>query len=302
MKNLKILTEQDEIHAYCRKLWRTDEFRQSHDDGGLVFDVVEKLASLPRYFYERSDDRLETGHFTSWWGGIQLRPDDYKSDGVHDLYYLHEMYHSGTMPCCPDTIYGAFLQKLGNNESDSSVCSEISAYFAMPGLRGKTFDFEIYADRFLSDPTYQSLWRHNRREFEEMMIIKRRNVMHKDFVPQDMPEKWINLFSAQNKESGSVWTDSYNKIEHATWKLRRECLDPSIGRKQAMTNFMGWLTSKNITEGTDIPFPKEAQIFADIYWKNKDIYAKEVTAFVKAQQTPDVPKTDKDDNAPKLAP
>tara|TARA_R110002124_G_scaffold64985_2_gene177199 strand:- start:1831 stop:2727 length:897 start_codon:yes stop_codon:yes gene_type:complete len=294
MKNLEVVTQADEIHAYCQKLWRTDAFKKSYDTGGLVFEVVDKLASLPRYFYERSDDRLETGHFTSWWGGIQLRPNDYKQDGVHDVYYLHEMYHAATMPCCPDLIYGAFLQKLGNNESDASVCSEISAYFEMPELRKETFGFEIYADRFLKDPTYQALWQNNRREFEEMMIIKRRNVMHSTYQPQDMPEKWINLFSSQNKESGTVWTDSYNKIETAMWQLRVESIDSNIGRDQAMKNFMTWLTSDEITNGTDIPFPKEAEVFADIYWRNKKLYAQEVDAFVKQQNataaTPPQPK------------
>lgn len=284
MKNVETLITRDEIHAYFRNLWRTDEFRQSHDDGGLVYDAVERLATLPRYVYERSDDRNETGHFTSWWGGIQLRPNDYKSDGVHDLYYLHEIYHAGTMPSCEGLEYPAFLQKLGYNESDASVCSEISAYFAMPGLRKKTFDFEIYADRFLNDPRYQNLWRYNRREFEGTMIIKRRNLMISTYEPQDVPEQWIHMFAKQNKESGPVWKDSFNNIEKATWKLREDCMDPSIGRAKGMQNFMNWLMSDEVTKGTDIPFPDEAKAFADIYWSNKELYTKEVEAFKKKQQ------------------
>lgn len=283
MKEPIVLISRDDIHAFARNLWRTDDFRQSHDDGGLVFEVVDRLATLPRYFYERSDDRLETGHFTSWWGGIQLRPDDYKQDGVHDVYYLHEMYHAATMPCSPDLIYGAYLQKVSNNESDASVCSEISAYFAMPGLRAKTFGFEIYADRFLKDPLYRALWRNNRREFEELMIIKRRNVMHADYDPQDMPEKWIHLFASQNKDAGPVWRARYDEVEQAMWNLRRACHDSAVGPVKAMTRFMDWITSDAVTNGTTVPFPDEAAAFADIYWRNKDVYTAEAKAFAQKQ-------------------
>ena len=303
MKNLEILVEPDEIHAFCRKLWRTDDFRQSHDDGGLVFDVIDKLASLPRFFYERSDDRLETGHFTSWWGGVQLRPNDYPKDGVHDLYYLHEMYHAATMPTIPnDLTRSAWGRKLNDNESDASVCSEIAAYFAMPGLRAKTFDFEIYADRFLKDDYYHSLWRNNRREFEETMILHRRNVMSADYVPKDMPEKWIHLFASQNKESSPIWTKSYQTIESKLSTLRRECYDSKIGRKQAMQNFMDWLLSDEITKGTDIPFPEEAKTFADIYWRNKKLYTAEADAFAKAQKAASTPKPQTGGPASKLQP
>ena len=285
MKNVLVLTQPDEIHSYARKLWRTGSFRTSHDNGGLVHGVIDKLASLPRYFYERSDNRLETGHFTSWWGGIQLRPDDYKQDGVHDLYYLHEMYHAATMPAIPGLTYGTFLQKIGNNEGNASVCSEITAYFAMPDLRKQSFNFEIYVDRFLNNPVYQALWNNNPDEFIQTMKYTRRNVMHPQYEPQDLPEKWIHQFADQNKKAAAVWRESYNDIEKATWQLRVDALDSDTGPVKAMDNFMNWLTTDEITQGSDIPFPNEALDFADIYWDKKEEYSKEVAGTQKQKTT-----------------
>ncbi len=270
MKNITILTEPDEIHSYMRKLWRTDQFRTSHDQGDLVSHVVDRLAALPRYFYERTDDRLEKGHFTSWWGGIQLRPNDYEKDAVHDLYYLHEIFHAGTMPSQPGLIYNVFLRKLGENEADASVCSEIAAYFALPGLRQLSFNHEIYADRLLKDPNYKLLWDSDPDAFTDAVKSLRRNVMHKDYKPKDTAEQWIHMFSAQNKEAGKLWHNAYDQIETATWNLRLGSLKE--GRSAAMTKFMDWLTSPDITKNTAIPFPDEAKAFADVYWRVKKNY------------------------------
>lgn len=276
MKNVTVLSQPDEIHAFAARLFRTPEFRQSYNDGGLVHQVVDKLATWPRYFFERSDDRLETAHFTAWWGGIQLHEKDYPNDVVHDLYLLHEMWHAATMPCREGLLYDLFAQKAIDNEAYASVISEVAAYFAMPGLREKSFNFEIYADRFMKDPVYQDMWRDNHEEFIHGMVIDRRNIMHPDYQPKDLPEKWIHLFAAQNRDACEIWRNTYDKVETAMVKLRRECVDPAIGRDRAMKNFMTWLTSDEISRRTDIPFPDEAKAFADIYWRNKTEYKKEV--------------------------
>ncbi len=277
MKNVQVLTNPDDISGYVRRLWRTDEFRQSHDDGGIVRDVVDKLATLPRYFYERSDDRAEMGHFTSWWGGIQLRPNDYEKDAVHDLYYFHEMFHAATMPACPGLQYGMYTQKVGNNEGDASVYSEILAYFAMPTLRQKSFQFTIYVDQFLNDPVYRDMWRRNRAEFVDTMKYMRRNVMSADYTPKNTAEEWIHRFADQNRKAGAIWKDRYDEVEQAMWRLRRDCIDQKLGPIKAMDNFMEWVTSDAVTKGTDIPFPDEAHAFADIYWQAKEAYIASTT-------------------------
>ena len=104
----------------------------------------------------------------------------------------------------------------------------------------------------------------------------RRNVMHPQYQPKDLPEKWIHQFAKQNMEAGALWSNSYNQIEKAMWDLRIESHDPAIGREKAMTKFMDWLTSPEVTKGTDIPFPDEANAFANVYWRNKGLYKQEV--------------------------
>ena len=46
-----------------------------------------------------------------------------------------------------------------DNELKASVCSEIRVYFELPDLRDLAFAHPIYADRFLSDASMQTLWR-----------------------------------------------------------------------------------------------------------------------------------------------
>lgn len=274
MKNLTKLVTPDEIRNYVRALFRTQEFRDSYDRGGLVRKVVEDFASYPKFFYEMTDKRLEYGHFTSWWGGMQLRPDEYKhSDAIHDLYYLHEMTHAGTMPVYPGLMHNTFMRILGDNEADASVTSEIAAYFDMPTLRPKSFSYPIYADRFLNDPEHLTWWKHHQTDFIESMKYKRRNLMDPKYVPQDSPETWIHNFAAQNMALGPVWQKRAADVEQMIWDFRSECRDASIGPVQALDNMIAYLQSDSVSEKTDIPFIQEAKDAADIIWANKSKYA-----------------------------
>jgi hypothetical protein len=282
MKNMTILITPAEIHTYMRALFRTDDFRQSYDRGGLVYQAVDKFAAHPKFFYEMTDRTLEYGHFTSWWGGMQLRPDEYKQDAIHDLYYLHEITHAGTMPVHPGLQYDTFMQILGDNEADASVTSEIAAYFDMPDLRKKSFPFAIYADRFLHDLVYQQWWAGNQQDFTESMKYKRRNLMHPDYVPTDSPETWIHNFAAQNMALGPVWKDRVNDVVSMIWAMRTGCRDPQIGPARAMQTQMDYLLSDPVSEGTAIPFVREAQAAAPIIWANKTKYADSLKADTQA--------------------
>lgn len=289
MKNIQKLITPHEIHTYVRALFRTDEFRDSYDRGGLVKKVVNDFAAYPKFFYEMTDKRLEYGHFTSWWGGMQLRPDEYKhSDAIHDLYYLHEMTHAGTMPVYPGLMHDTFMRILGDNEADASVTSEIAAYFDMPTLRAKSFAYPIYADRFLGDTAHHDWWKHNQADFIESMKYKRRNLMHSKYVPQDGPETWIHNFAAQNMALGPVWQQRAADVEQMIWDFRSECRDPAIGPAKAMDNMIAYLQSAPISEGSDIPFIREAQAAASIIWANKNKYAASVqnSGLISAPSTP----------------
>jgi hypothetical protein len=275
MKDPTILIEREDIHRYMRNLFRTDAFKKSYDEGGFVYDVVDKFADMPRFFFEMSDKHDEMAHFSAWWGGIQTR--EYKNDAIHDLYYLHEIFHAGTMTYIRDMEPANFQQKMIDNELGASTCSEIQAYFEMPELRAQSFEHEIFADRFLKDPYYQARWQEDpQRLIEELKILRRDVMIRPD--PDDRIEFWIHKFASQNDGWGSTWVHRYNQVETAMADLRDECR--TLGRANAMNNFMTWLRSPQVTQGTDIPFPDEASAFAGIYWLNKNFYTKEFNAEV----------------------
>lgn len=263
MKNIIVLIEPEEIKAYVAKLWKTDEFKNSP----FVQKMVDQFAETPKFFFEMSDASLETSHFSAWWGGISHRT--YDNPAISDLYYLHEMTHAATMPYMKDMAFGSFSQKMNENELVASVTSEIQVYFEIPGFRAKTFGQEIYADRFLKDPAYQFNWTASPQRTLADLALHRRDVMHNS-NPKDTIEYWISRYFQQNACWNSIWFDRYNEVETAMADLHRDC--STMGRKGAMDKFMTWLQSDAISQGTGIPFPDEAKVFAGHYWKNKKVY------------------------------
>ncbi len=268
--SLHILTERNEIHAYVRKLWKTEAFRQSHDQHGFVFQVVEDYAALPRFTFEASDPELETAHFTTWMSGIQRRT--YDNDVIHDLYYLHEMKHAGAMTYVAGLEFDNFKRKMQDNELEASVCSEIHVYFELPGLRQSSFPYDIYADRYLKDPAIQARWVQDPDRLMEELKLRRRNVMTSQ-SPADKTEYWIRKFSFQNEAWANIWSHRYNQVEEAMVRMRTKV--EAGDRAGAIRDHLAWLASDEITKGTDIPFPGEAKAMAGIYWLNKSIYAEE---------------------------
>lgn len=267
MKNVRVLTEPDEIRRHAAGLWKTEEFRESYDSGGYVRKVVDSFARQPRFFWDATDTRKENAHFTAWWGGIMNR--DYDNDAVHDLYLLHEMYHAGTMVHVPGLEFENFRRKMFDNELDASVCSEIRAYFEMPGLRAKSFQQEIFADRFLNDAVCRERWKEDPEGLMQEIRLLRRNAMLSG-NPRDMCEYWIHKFSSQNEAWAAVWSHRYDAVETAMAGLRDRCR--TAGRGAAMEEFMTWLRGDGVTDGTEIPFHREAEAFAGIYWQNKAEY------------------------------
>ena len=59
MKDPTILIEREDIHRYMRNLFRTEAFKKSYDEGGFVYDVVDKFADMPRFFFEMSRDVID---------------------------------------------------------------------------------------------------------------------------------------------------------------------------------------------------------------------------------------------------
>jgi hypothetical protein len=270
------LVTPNEIHAFVRNHWQTDIFRQSHDEGGFVHDVIDKFAQMPCFFFQASDEYLEKAHFSTWWRGMQIR--EYGNPYIHDLYELHEIFHASEMLFHPQLSFEAFKRKMQDNELDASVCSEIEAYFRLPALRQNSFGQEIFADRFLNDPKTQAHWATDPERTVKELRMHRQNIMMGDMneAHKDRAEFWIKQFSYQNESWASIWVHQYKKVEQAMVAMR-DMVD-SGDKAKALQNHIAWLTSPEIAQGGTVPFPDEAKAFAGVYWANKAAYDRDYAA------------------------
>jgi hypothetical protein len=276
MHNLEQVVTHQDVHTYIRHIWKTDLFRHSHDNGGIVFDVVDQFSWLPRLFCEETNRHLERSHFSTHWG-IITRRHDYTNPYVHDLYYLHEMTHAGTMPAIHGIGRIAFDEKMQRNELVASTTSEIEIYFEMPELRALSFPFPIYADRFLNDPAMQKLWKMNKSVAIETIRTIRRDVMlSKPEHLMDLTELWIRRFAEQNSAYGIIWSDRYSEVEDHMAQLQQAAAED---RGAALARHAAWITEEAARDQVDfIPFRLEAELFAAFYWANKARYAKAMDA------------------------
>lgn len=271
-----LLYTRKEIHTHVMGLWQTPEFRKAHYNGILefnpdsrsfIFQIVDKFADLPRFFFEMTDYKLEYAHFSTWWGGIPYRK--YTNPYIHDLYLIHEMSHAGEMVYVPGMKFDNFLRKMIDNELHASVVSEIQVYLEMPGLREKSFKHPIYADRFLGSNLRNHYKLEPKRTFEELKIRRRDTMMNSN--PVTLSDKWINRFYNQNAAWGACWEHRYDRIEWAMSTLRNRCLDNENGRAETLNDFINLLKTYSSNENT-IPFLTEAQAFAGVYWANRAHY------------------------------
>ena len=274
MKNLVALTDPEDIHRHVHGLWRCEPIRNSHVGRGFIHDIVEQFASLPRLFCDTTNDRLERAHFCSWWGVSMNRT--YDNPAIEDLYRLHEMFHSAFMPYFPGIGFDAFHRKMEDNELKASVCSEIRVYFELPELRELAFEHAIYADRFLSDASMQTLWQKNKPVAIETLQEARRDVMFsKPEHEMDLPERWIRRFALQNRQWSTCWYDRYLEIEQHMYDFQIRALQGD--RAGAIADHVGWIEAQAGQDTDDhIPYRQEAALFANIYWSNRRRYEAQV--------------------------
>jgi hypothetical protein len=261
----------EDTHAYIQSLWRTDEFRRNHMEQDFVFRIVDKFADMPSFFFRPSDPSVEKSHFATWWRGIQIR-DYYDNPYIHDLYLLHELFHAGDLLFASGLTHTAFKRRMQENELKASVCSEIEIYFRIPGLRAKTFQHEIYADRFLNSEELQERWKRDPERVVRDLTMYRENVMTQD-IPSDHHDRsefWIRQFVHQNEVWASIWIYRYQMVEDALVRMRR--LTDQGKHQEAIDSHLNWLLSHEVAQGGNIPFPDEAAAFAVIYHHNQRYY------------------------------
>ncbi|MEZ6133324.1 MAG: hypothetical protein R3C53_00300 [Pirellulaceae bacterium] len=309
MQDVIRLVTADEICRFVRdKILQTEALLRSYDTGGLVRDVVVRFARLPRFFYRPSNDtvsvvtadggklveHVEAPHFSPWWGGIQMRSYDNKL--VQDLYYLHEIEHAGSMPYGPDMRHPltdpvTFKNKIRDNEHEASTLSEMTVYCEFPHLRKLSFTHEIFVDRFLFDASdYDRInVRMLQRWQEEPEIVKREMMYARAAIltgpeidESDIAAYWLKRFYSQGKQWTKIWTNPKGEIENLPIGGRFALVEAAmvafredseqLGRRTALDKHLAWLTSPEITDGTSVPFHREAQLFCQSYLTHKMRY------------------------------
>ena len=261
MKDIVTLVSREDIHDYCRSLWRTTEFRQSHDDPmGYVRRWIERFSEFPRFFHTMTEPRLEKAHFSPWWNGIGHRV--YDNAAVNDLFYLHEIAHV-SMLVYDDTIsWESWAAKMADNEMLASLESETLVYAALPGLREQGFSGSIWADRFLDGPNDATV-RSSHRSF---MLMERYRARLR---PDDALERRIASYQAENEAWADIWRSRYRDVERTMMEFRKRSL---VDRPGAITRLLESLdrfkTGRNGT--SDFPWPDEAAAFAEVYWRSRD--------------------------------
>ncbi|QPC98639.1 hypothetical protein [Qipengyuania soli] len=269
---IDLLISRDEIHDYVMNLWADGPIAESHRKGGMVHDIVDRFGKVPRFFYEPSEPEIEWTHFSTWWGGILLC--DYDNPHIRDLRYLHEIYHAATLPYLRDCSVAMLESKNFANERQASTLTEMAIYLELPELRKLTFDHPIFMDRFLyptgdfSRPDRQLVdhWKADSRTTFDFLLEQRRKVIEapvSEIDPADPQVIWLRRYGEQGRNWVRIWSERYGEVENAMLTLIER--SAAGERKAAGRNHLAWLLSDVVSEGTGVPFQREARAFRDAF-------------------------------------
>lgn len=256
MRNLIVLVEPGDIAAHYRSLWRTDLFRESHDDlYGYIRHWVSRVAQMPRAFFEMDRPEVEHSHFTPMFNAIHSR--QYENPYVHDLFVLHETVHQVGLAELynRDSTWEAWAERAIRNEQETALESEVHIYQALPDLRPHTFPFTIWADRFLGIAPLPR---------RALFALRQRAMVD----PWDDVERQMAMYPHQNRAWAEVWRRRWHEPEGA---MQRFVRDAARDRRGAADRYRDWLLGETgMTTLRPYPFPDEAEEFARIFWANKD--------------------------------
>jgi hypothetical protein len=254
VKNLVVLATPDDARRFVRSLWRSDLFKES----AYVDSWVDKIARHPVIFAEMSDVDVEYPHFATWFGMSYLR--SYPDPVVSDLYYLHEFVHAAHLSYDESALFTAWYRKMNSIEFTASLETECFVYLSVPGLRDVSFKDEIWADRFLGGKSRLG-------ESLRDVIRQDRYKAMQSPDPMDYCEQQIAAYARQNFEWANIW------------KLPLEPGGPPAFRvvEGHMTAFRAGTVPADahvawLQQFGEVPFPAQARLFAEIYWKNKLSY------------------------------
>ena len=261
MQEIKKLITPNEINSFVRSLWKSEQFKSSHDDpAGYINAWTNKFKQFPRIFFKTTDDHIEKGHFTSWMNCIAIR--EYENPVVQDLYYLHEILHATTMPYLNGADFETWRQKIFKNELETSLDSEVLVYFNLP-IRKESFTFPIWADKFLgTNVDYKTP------KFKSFLTSERKKIFEDKNVLLDPVQLEISRYQKQNEAWSEIWKNNYIQVESQLLLFYETC---KTSKETAIDNLERWLMDQIILSKKPYPFENEAKLFSKIYWKEKKI-------------------------------
>lgn len=266
MKNMIKLSTSGGIKSFVNGLWKTPIFRESK----YVADWVERFCQRNGWvFAEMSEPQLEYAHFGTWFGLTYLR--HYDNPVVSDLYYMHEMVHAVLAKYDSSDSFTAWFRRVNTTEFNASLETESYIYLEIPHLRDVSFSDQIWADRFLGD-------RLGKDELKNLMRQERyRAIREPD--PMDYCEQQISAYAHQNFEWANIWKLNTSIGSHTlpmkewkpqpAFKLVEDHMVHFRSGDTSLDEHAAWLQSMG-----DVPFPDQARLFSDVYWRNKLGYRK----------------------------
>lgn len=268
MKNFVILKDQKEIFDYLEKLWRSDLFKESHNNpDGYIHKIAQDFSQMPRIFFDMHEETMEMVHFSSWFHAIQHRY-HYTNDILHDLYYHHEFFHINTMTYKNNWSFNEWKNKMDSNEFWASLESEVLIYFYMPQLRDLSFKNELWVDRFLNDSYYQHLYgKYFEKEDDLSRKLKSRIAYFRDqcqFESKDEIEKQIADYSVSSNEWAYIWSENNLWLEvesEMTYYLDLLKNNP----ENAINHHILWLENLQKKDSHNIAFGNQARAYSSVH-------------------------------------
>lgn len=266
MKNFISLITPEEIYDYLGKLWRSDIFKNSHNDpNGYIHHISKEFAKTPRIFFDMHQESMEMVHFSSWFHAIQHRY-HYTDDVIHDLYYHHEFFHLITMVHNDQLTVEQWKKKMSSNEFWASLESEVLIYFYMPDLRPQSFKMTLWADQFLEDAYYKDLYgKYFENEDDLARKLKSRIAFYRDncqFNPVTELDKQIADYSTSSIEWEKIWNNQFRNVESEMVRyLKLVKTDP----EKAINSHLDWLNNLQAQDEYQVAFGKEARAYSAVH-------------------------------------
>lgn len=266
MKNFISIIEPNSIYNYLGNLWRSDIFKNSHNDSnGYIHHITKEFAKTPRIFFDMHEETMEMVHFSSWFHAIQHRY-HYTNDILHDLYYHHEFFHLITMIHNDQLTVEQWKKKMSNNEFWASLESEVLIYFYMPELRSQSFKITLWVDQFLNDPYYNDLYsKYFQYEDDLARKLKARIAFFRDncqFNPVTELDKQIADYSTSSSEWERIWNDQFRNVES---EMVRYLKLVKTNPEQAINSHLDWLKDLQAQDEYQVAFGKEARAYSAVH-------------------------------------